>query len=52
VRLRPGIAPAAWAPHAIERASRDGLRLRIATDTPPELEDVFVALLETQEAQP
>jgi hypothetical protein len=50
VRLRAGVAPADWAVRAIAAAAGDGLQLRIATDTPPELEDVFVALLEAQEA--
>jgi ABC-2 type transport system ATP-binding protein len=48
VRLRAGIAAGNWAARAIEAAADDGLRLRVATDTPPELEDVFVALLEAQ----
>jgi ABC-2 type transport system ATP-binding protein len=50
VRLRAGVAPGAWAARALAAAAAEGLRLRIATDTPPELEDVFVALLEAQEA--
>jgi ABC-2 type transport system ATP-binding protein len=49
VRLRPGVAAARWASDATARAAAVGLPLRIATDAAPELEDVFVALLEAQE---
>jgi ABC-2 type transport system ATP-binding protein len=50
VRLRAGVAPAEWARRAVGEAALTGLRLQVDTATAPELEDVFVALLEAQEA--
>jgi ABC-2 type transport system ATP-binding protein len=50
IRLRPGVVPGAWSGRAIGQAAAAGLQLRIDAATPPELEDVFVALLEAQEA--
>jgi ABC-2 type transport system ATP-binding protein len=50
IRLRPGVVRGAWSGRAIGQAAAAGLQLRIDAATPPELEDVFVALLEAQEA--
>jgi ABC-2 type transport system ATP-binding protein len=50
IRLRPGVVPGAWSGRAIGQAAAAGLQLRVDAATPPELEDVFVALLEAQEA--
>jgi ABC-2 type transport system ATP-binding protein len=50
IRLRAGVAPADWAARALAEAAAAGLRLDIDTGTAPELEDVFVALLEAAEA--
>jgi ABC-2 type transport system ATP-binding protein len=50
IRLRPGVVAGAWSGRAIGQAAAAGLQLRIDAATPPELEDVFVALLEAQEA--
>jgi ABC-2 type transport system ATP-binding protein len=50
VRLRAGVAPAEWARRAVGEAALTGLRLQVDTATAPELEDVFVALLEAHEA--
>jgi hypothetical protein len=50
VRLRAGVAAVEWAPRAVAQAAASGLQLRVDTDTAPELEDVFVALLEESEA--
>lgn len=52
VRLRSGVAPQAWAERARADAAQRGLAAQIDTHATPELEDVFVALLEEQEAAP
>ncbi len=50
VRLQPGVALPQWSLAARDAAAREGLTLVIDTQAAPELEDVFVALLEEQEA--
>ncbi|MGZ5194655.1 MAG: ABC transporter ATP-binding protein, partial [Ramlibacter sp.] len=52
VRLQPGVDAAAWTAQASAQAALHGLSLTIAPNAAPELEDVFVALLEASEAQP
>jgi ABC-2 type transport system ATP-binding protein len=51
VRLRNGVAREEWAARAGEEAAGQGLPLRIDTHAVPELEDIFVSLLEDQEAR-
>jgi ABC-2 type transport system ATP-binding protein len=49
VRLQPGVAPGDWASAVRDEAGRQGLALAIDARAAPELEDVFVALLEQQQ---
>lgn len=49
VRLQAHVDADAWAPGAIAEAGQQGISLVVDTRSPPELEDVFVALLEQQE---
>jgi hypothetical protein len=51
VRLKDGVQPQEWARRAGAQAAGQGLALRIDTGAAPELEDVFVALLEQQEQE-
>jgi ABC-2 type transport system ATP-binding protein len=52
VRLKDGVPPQEWARRAAAQAAGQGLPLRIDTGAAPELEDVFVALLEQQQERP
>lgn len=52
IRLRPGVQAQDWSREAEAAARAAGLALAIDLQPPVELEDVFVALLEAQEAAP
>jgi ABC-2 type transport system ATP-binding protein len=52
VRLQSGMDRTAWAAAVRDEGLQQGLALVIDPDLAPELEDVVVALLEQQEAQP
>ncbi|MGZ5155718.1 MAG: ABC transporter ATP-binding protein [Caldimonas sp.] len=52
VRLQPGVVPADWAAAAQSEAARRGLPLQIDLQPQPDLEDVFVDLVEAAEAPP
>ena len=52
LRLQPGTDPQALAARLRQEADRRGQRVAAAETVPPDLEDVFVTLLESREAEP